>query len=80
LILVPDHDNISPERETSMNVKTNLKAGSTFQTLSQQFGAAADSATGFLGKANQEAKDLSLGTYKVSSSLYNCVTQSLGLS
>jgi hypothetical protein len=76
----PDRDNISQERDSSMNVKTNLKAGGAFQNLSQQAGAAADSATSFLGKADQEAKDLSLGTYKASTSLYNCVTQSLGLS
>lgn len=63
-----------------MIVKTNLKAGGAVQTLSQQAGTAIDSATSFIGKANQEAKDLSLGAYKVSSSLYNCATQSLGLS
>lgn len=63
-----------------MIVKTNLKAGSALQTLSQQAGTAAKTATSFLGKANQEAKDLSLGTYKVSSSFYNCATHSLGLS
>ena len=62
-----------------MIVKTNLKAGNAIQALSQQAGAAADSAVSFLGKANQEARDLSLGTYKVSTSFYNCATQSLGL-
>ena len=63
-----------------MKVKTDLKAGSVFQNLTQQAGAAVNSAAGFLSKANQEAKDLSLGTYKVSTSLYNCATESLGLS
>ena len=62
-----------------MKVKTDLKAGSTLETLSQQAGAAIDSVAGFLTKANREARDISLGTYKVTSSLYNCVTQSFGL-
>jgi len=70
---------MNQERDSSMIVKTNLKAGSVLQTLSQQAGAAAESATSFLGKANREARDLSLGAYKVSTSLYNCATQSLGL-
>jgi hypothetical protein len=71
---------INQERSRSMKVKTNLKAGNAAQTLSQQAASAAGSAAGFLNKANREARDLSLGTARVSSSLYSCVTKSFGLS
>jgi hypothetical protein len=67
------------ERSSSMKVKTNLKAGNTAQTLSQQASSAASSTIDFLNKANRDARKLSLGTARVSSSLYNCVTKSFGL-
>jgi hypothetical protein len=52
-----------------MHVKTDLKAGSPGQSLQQQ-------AASFYTKANQQAKDLSTGTARITSSLYGCVTKS----
>jgi len=63
-----------------MKVRTNLKSGSALQTLSEQVGSAASNVTGFFSKANREAEALTKGVANTTTSLYNCVTRSLGLS
>jgi len=63
-----------------MKVRTNIKSGSALQTLTDQAGTAANNVTGFFAKANKQAETLTKGVVNTSTSLYNCVSQSLGLS
>ncbi len=57
-----------------MRVKTELKAGSLLQDVSNQAGAAMGQVSNFVSTANQQAQGITTGVVDKVTGLWNCLT------
>ena len=61
-----------------MKVKTNLKSGNMLNNVTTDAGNALTAMGNFISRADAQAGKLTRGTIATTSTLYNCLSRSLG--